>query len=56
MALLGNECNDAGLFSSHFYPPFVKGGWGDFGAVASGKSPSPPFGKGGNGADLSKTE
>jgi bifunctional DNA-binding transcriptional regulator/antitoxin component of YhaV-PrlF toxin-antitoxin module len=32
-----------GLFSSHFYPPFVKGGWGDFGAVTSGKSPLAPL-------------
>jgi hypothetical protein len=33
----------SGLFRSHFYPPFVKGGWGDFGAVTSGKSPLTPL-------------
>jgi integrase len=32
-----------GLFSPHFYPPFVKGGGGDFGAATAGKSPLTPL-------------
>jgi hypothetical protein len=37
-------------------PPFRKGGMGDFGAAASGKSPLTPLCKGGNGANALKTE
>jgi hypothetical protein len=37
-------------------PPFIKGGWGDFGMLPQANPPSPPFAKGGNGTKAPQTE